>query len=180
MLTTGRPTLSRTLESIKRQSPDRLILLMDGYSEEAGRQWKESRLSGEIICLDGPNNDWGKTARNYSLQYLHTTHAMYIDDDDSYMPDAVNRVRSIISQRPNRPILFRMRYKDGKILWGYPNISYGNVGTPMFVFPTRKYGRWEGHDEDGRGEDYRFIKSTCDLYSNGPLWCTGILAKVRH
>lgn len=175
--TVGRPTLARTLQSLQGQAPEEVLLAVDGPSAAAVRIWEASGVKGRVLTLaDGPHNDWGHTARNRALAQVRTTHALYMDDDDSYEPWAMECVRAAITRHPNRPVLFRMRYPNGRLLWDKPVLECGNVSTQILVHPMLRYGAW-GERYEG---DFDFIASTCALYPEGPLWDEAVIARNRY
>ena len=119
----GRPTLERTVASVAPQlcPGDRLIVDL--------------------------NNDgaWGAHARNRQIDALQSAAdwpavewLMFLDDDDVYVPGALEAVRARVGELPADYAVhvFRMRYADGSSLWQEARILPGNVGTPMVVVPA--------------------------------------------
>lgn len=143
--TLGRPTLLNTLRSIDRQARpgDRVLVMADGPSPMARSIFKPFGRRG------GTNGRWvyeehrhlgcyGHPLRNIALEREHGRHVATIDDDDVYLPGALDAIRESACARP---VIFRMRMgRDhparGVTVWHDPRVAYGNVGTPMVVAPA--------------------------------------------
>jgi len=160
--TTGRASLRRTLESIRRQSlisGDEILLVHDGPCNASTRRlWEEFSLPGRLIVLDeGPHRDWGATARSAGQAAARGSHLLWQDDDDTYLPGAFTQIRSEIRQTPEALLLFRLAYPNGWLLWRGPQASRGNVSTQIVVLPRRCHlGQWGKHYEG----DFDFIDSS--------------------
>jgi glycosyltransferase involved in cell wall biosynthesis len=150
----GRPTLSRTVESIVTQMQPGDELLVD-------------------VNNDAP---WGHAARNRLMPRATGDFLLFLDDDDAYLPYAFDAVRSAIGQNPGRIHMFRMRYPDERELWSTQKIECGNVSTQMVVVPnkTNLLGQWGGRYEG----DFDFIASTCSQMGE-PVWCGETITLVR-
>lgn len=177
--TIGRPSLHRTLESLQGQlrDLDEVLVVGDGDPENAGRMFRASGLPGRYIPIEGPNGDYGHTPRNKAMPQALGKHLLFIDDDDTYLPGAMDSVRRAIIEHPDRPILFKMKRPDKRfndVLWTKRRVELGNVSTQMIVAPNTpaKLGVW-GHRYAG---DFDFLTSTIKHYQNGPAWRDEIIA----
>lgn len=85
---------------------------------------------------------------------------LFIDDDDAYVPGALEIVRTAVTDTYT-PHLFAMRTPEGLILGN--SLEGCMVGGPQFVLPNRpaKFGRWASHE---RGADHGFITGTLEHY----------------
>ncbi len=185
LCTIGRPTLARTLASVRSQDlrpGDQVLCVVDGVSPEAKQMFREAQLPGRVIELpEGPHGDWGHTPRNKTMHHAvwdHTTHLHHLDDDDTYAPGALATMRAAVAQAPSVPHLFRM-ISRGKPPWPErEEVRVGNLGTPMIVHPARwgRYGLWRPQ----YGGDGWFIKETCSLFEAGPVWHRDVIVRVRH
>lgn len=140
--TTGRPTLEATLRSIECWPGDEILLVGDNLSVN------DPRVT-HVQCAVG--GDWGHAERNFAMPLASRRYIAHIDDDDVYAPGARAAMAEAIKMTPGRPIIFRMRYKNGTTLWADEVIRCGNVGTPMVIvpnMPTRlgNFGSFYGGD----------------------------------
>ncbi len=172
--TIGRPSLRQTLESVIVQltARDQVFVVGDG----------ERPLAREI-CADYPRpglqyleqprvGDTGNSARELALARAEADFVSFMDDDDCYTPDAFAVLRRACAGAPTRPHVFRMDLR-GTALWRAPELSYGDVGTPMFVpvFDRERLGRWATNDFD-------FICDTVALQGE-PVWHEDLICVVR-
>lgn len=201
--TIGRPSLANTLTSLLGQlnSQDEVILVHDGPIENTtcktlidthfGIANSSASDAEEWWCLDGrgvtyhvihllegPHNDWGATARNIGLSRVNGDHILFMDDDDRYTFDGLDKVRKAINADPQAIYLFQMRCKDGQILWRDRELRCGNVGTPMLCFPrTFRYNKWKMSNT----HDFQFIDDLVHLNSNHMLvWEQEVIAFIQH
>lgn len=165
--TSGRWTLDRTLASIEPQlEPGDEIVVVHDY---------------EVTPTEGRGN----AERTEGLRRaVGTTHVAFMDDDDAYLPSALNVMREAAC---DRPVVFRM---DGTrmgvgTLWHDRQLRYCNVSTQMFLIPNRPadMGVWEPHEPSGAGgqpagSDYTFLKGCCDRMGD-PVWREEIIAVLR-
>lgn len=110
----GRPTLAATLASVSTQVQPGDEILVD-------------------VNKDSP---WGHRARNRRMPQTFGDGLMFIDDDDVYLPGALQLARLALDRHPDRMHMFKMRYENGVELWIDEEIRLGNVSTQMFVVPN--------------------------------------------
>lgn len=134
--TIGRKSLQKTLDSIETWEGDEVI----------------------VIRHEGPPSGWGGRERNEGILRASCDYLSFMDDDDLYLPghrEAMNQ--AAIENVKNHPIIFRMRYPSGRILWDEPHLRCGNVGTPMIFVPNVKemFPVWG----DRRYADFNWLNS---------------------
>lgn len=178
--TIGRPTLARCLLSVRDQDwrpGDEILLVGDGPQPVARAFWEQLDLPGRFVEVPGPYHDWGHTPRNRAIPQARGEYLMALDDDDELTPGAVAVVRAALAENPGRPHLFRMHQCfNGATVWRDREVREGNVGTPMFVTPAGRVGRYEPR----YGGDYDFIRGTVALYPPGALvWREEVICRVR-
>lgn len=148
--TTGRCSLAATIASIRPVAGDEILVI--------GRPC-ELPHSPQIRYIECDSfKDFGATERTIGIAAARGSHLAFMDDDDAYAPGARELMESAIAADPDRPVLFRMRYPSGFILWHEPVLRMGNVSTQMMLLPNdpAKLGRWQS----GRREcDYDFLAS---------------------
>ena len=191
--TLGRPTLGRMLESVQPQMgpEDEIVLLCDGPEvfdrlhrlQSLPRFWVWHRPTVDEL-RQGPGN----TQRNSCLDQ-HLAEGDYLlwgQDDDIYLPGALDAVRAAAEKHPGRPLMFRMHAWWGETLWRpslgmYPDelLRVGNVSDQMFIAPNipEKLGRFTNSYEG----DFAFISETVKLHG-GPwslVWRPEVIARCR-
>lgn len=150
----GRPTLTDTIESARSQMRD----------------------GDEILVSIQSDCPWGNAARNQLMRAARGDALMFVDDDDAYARGALDKARAAFEAEPTRMHLFRMRYPDNRILWQDARVVSGNVSTQMVVVPAGlgrrvQFGdRYEG--------DYDFIAG-CQRYWGEPAWHEDIITYLR-
>jgi glycosyltransferase involved in cell wall biosynthesis len=164
--TSGRPTLSRTLASIAPQL----------------------RPGDEIIVVRDDSGDSGDTPRADAMRRARGTHLAFLDDDDVYVPDGLEKMRRFARANPGRIGIFKMEHYDGTTHWreGEPVLRYSNVSTQNFLIPNvpEKLGRWqkqaqpESPDKTHAG-DYVFLNETIALQGREPMFVDEVTVYFR-
>lgn len=178
--TSGRPTLRRTLESIRSQTlipGDEVILIGDGPLPEVEALFREFNLPGFYMEIPGPFDDSGHTPRNMALPKATGDYILYMDDDDAYYPGGFDNIRPVIRQFPGKAFLFQVLHENGIPFWRDPVLELGRVCGLMFVHPNipGKYAKWPCR----RGGDFVFIRDTMALMKEPPLWRKEMMAVIR-
>ncbi len=112
--TIGRDSLRRTLNSIEKWEGDEIL----------------------VIQHNPPSGGWGNMERNEGIKRATCDYLAFIDDDDWYAEGHREIMDRAIKENPGKPILFRMQYPNGKILWDKPELIPGNVSTQMILVPN--------------------------------------------
>jgi glycosyltransferase involved in cell wall biosynthesis len=161
--TSGRKTLLRTLESIAGQL----------------------RPGDEVLVICDASGDAGDTARMDAMPRALGSHLTFIDDDDVYAPDALDKMRRFALEHPGCIGIFKMQHVVGTTHWraGEPALRYANVSTQNFLVPNvpGKLGRWHEIPRPGGGTyagDYAFITETADLQGD-PVFVDEVTVYVR-
>lgn len=81
-----------------------------------------------------PLGFWGHASRNKWQKYYFGDFIMNADDDDIYVPDAMEKIRSCVKE--NKLYLFKMTFGE-TTFWRTQNIEIANIGTPCGVYPNR-------------------------------------------
>lgn len=115
--TTGRKSLKKTLDSIKEWPGDEVL----------------------VIKHDPPSGYFGTEERQEGTDKAKCDYLAFIDDDDVYVQGAREIMAKALEENiQDNPILFRMQYPSGRVLWDDPELRCGNVGTPMILVPNIK------------------------------------------
>jgi glycosyltransferase involved in cell wall biosynthesis len=164
----GRPSIRMALRSIRKQNRGdiEIIVVTDGAQPAIERL---CRRYPEIRVLQGPTTRrWGHAQRMVGIQRATGRYLMFLDDDDRYARGAFDAVRAAVRRDPDRIILFRMKWRHGKI-WGRPELRLGNVGAGLVLVPNLpgKLGSWiTNHRYES---DFDFIEETVALQGE-PVW----------
>lgn len=156
----GRPTLGRTL------------LSCEG--------------ADEILVGLNRDDDYGYRARNRLTARATGDVVAYLDDDDVYLPGAIDAFRAAAEAHPGRVLLFKMRYGaagdgTGYVLWHEKVVRHGAFGTPCIVVPNLpgRLGTWRPHAGPGSGAgDYAFAAETITNLGP-PVWIDREVALIR-
>jgi glycosyltransferase involved in cell wall biosynthesis len=172
--TVGRPTLRHALASVAPQ-------LRDGDA---------------VHVLRNSDGDYGNRARNEAIAQAVTSHLCFLDDDDEWLPGALDSMRTFAEQHPDRVGIFRARY-DALGDTGAPQ-TLAHVGTPLLVVPNvrGKVGRFGPADVNDplirpprQGEtaaelaaqfsDYEFLRSTLEGLQSEPVFVAAVTTVIR-
>lgn len=165
--TYGRPSLARTLESIRSQPPmpgDEVLLIQEGgrggrLISDATQMFYDAKVPGQTWVgkpIPDPrchpwNDPIKAPPRNEAMERAQGTHIMFMDDDDIYTSDAFARIRQCAADNPERLIVCGANFPLRDI--GLTNrIGIGKTGTPSYVFPNIPpipQWRYVGHGDDG-------------------------------
>ena len=156
-----RISLAVTLESVMTQTADEDIVAVwfddNAYYDQvqglvhAARQDAKGRWRA-LMNWGDPLGACGHAGRNELLKMLDglgwTGLVASIDDDDVFLPGALQAMRDAAAEHPGRWFCFTMRGGPGSHWKGMtvpvmgPHVAPGNVGTPMIVWPAgpERYG----------------------------------------
>jgi glycosyltransferase involved in cell wall biosynthesis len=179
--TIGRPTLRDTVESIgPLEAGDEILICSDGWHRVA-YDCLPLNPACRLLIQEGPSGDWGGSARNLGLWHAQGTCIAYMDDDDVFLPGAIDAIRGDekSGEVPYRPFptLFRVRRPTvGDVLWTDPVLRWKNVTTQMLVHPNiERLPRWGAL----YGADFEFIKAIAERF-RGIRFEQQIIAEIRH
>lgn len=187
--TVGRHTLHGTIDSVipDLQPGDELLVIGDGVQPIARRAAENARAltSGGVLYgeIANPVSVYGNAQRDLGVTIADNSHLCFIDDDDRYMPGALNVIRDRVGEAPDAAHVFRAEWGSGHhaagtVLWETPELRTGNVGTPMVVLP-RNAGlpRWMAFNDRGTVSDYGWISAA--VAGLELVWHEEIVARVR-
>ena len=126
--TPGRRSLARTLQSIHYQKTyvEDVLVVGDGYSkptEELVGVFKDLGLPVRYQATT-KTRDWGHSQINYGIQHVKGDYFTYQDDDDIYLPRALEEMaRLCTSLDTPRPLLGRVKTPGWGLLWQRPGTN---------------------------------------------------------
>lgn len=109
-----------------------------------------------------PHQTGAGLTRNRAIQRVRTDWVGFLDDDDRFTPDYLERFNEALAEDPD-VIIFRMQYPDGRILPKVPEVIWSNVGISFAV--KRKYADnlfVKGENAFEQNEDYLALKKLED------------------
>jgi glycosyltransferase involved in cell wall biosynthesis len=169
--TMGRETLLDALASCS--EADEVIVVVD--DARAG-EWQP--LGDNVRVLHVPEcNRGGHSSRNHAMPHATGTHLCFLDDDDIYLPGAIEAMRK---HACDRPVIFKMDHPAHGLLWREKELTFGNVSTQMFLVPNDpdRLGVWAHHMPElpQPGGDFTFIRE-CVEKMGEPLWRDELVAR---
>lgn len=172
--TLGRPGLLEALDSIELWPGDEVLVV--GEMANLDPYIRRSDISRGVRFLHCPRgNDWGHSERNFAQSHAKGRYIANLDDDDTYAPGHRAVMADAMTRTADRPVIFRMKYPNGMVLWYWHGLVEGNIGTPMMFFPNdlSKLGTW-GHTYCG---DAAFLQ-TCKWRPEDYVWRSEIIALI--
>lgn len=217
----GRPNLEYAVASVKQQlhagdelivvSPRRPEVLKPHYDIRDDFTWVPFENGGyhpeSMRSLNtGPGYPSGGPERDAGLALARGSHVMVIDDDDLYLPHALEAARhQIETSDPAAVHIFRMRYGCSKqwrspfvknlrqgwnrgldehewALWGEPLLEIGNVGSAMCLFPNDPRIRWDRSAPGGKqneSEDFWVVKNFVVATKRRPVFVPLVIGIIK-
>lgn len=161
--TIGRPTLCNTLASLRGQ-------LLPG--DEVLVEFDEPRTG-----------NWGEKPRDRAIERAKGSHLMFMDDDDTFTPDALATVRTAVARMPDALYLFQAIWCNngapGRVRHDKPEFSGGQCPTPTIVVPRAVAPRWSVIGNNVH-QDLEYAKLCAQAtYPNIVQWIDAVICNVR-
>lgn len=182
--TIGRPTLARTLESIRAQSrysDAEIIIVADTHgplqsdvrpllTDDRIRYWE----------WDAGQHDTGSPQLHLGFGLAEGIYVLNFGDDDVYEPHAFKMIAAIIAeQQHHTPLMFKVELHPNDqrgnrgpvVLWQDRAIERFGVTGQSFVCPNdpRRMGRWV--------DDITFMRETVALHGGRIEWREELIAR---
>jgi hypothetical protein len=159
----------------------------------------------ELLVVFDTSGDWGITPRNRGIEAASGTHITFLDDDDVYLPGALDALRDFAREHPKRIGIFQMNRGLYGVVGTGSDPTLQGIASGMLLVPNIKghvgrFGPVPGTPDDGRRladypeyqeasvtavgpraerlGDYRFIVETVALQSD-PIWRSVVIQDVR-
>lgn len=174
-----RPTLAATLDSIQAAglaTGDEVLVMVD--ADHAHKPLpagvKVPRAAPVAVYYsEYSRGGWGGPARNLGIRAATGSHLLFIDDDDTYEPEALDAIRGMVAAAPDSMHIWRMVARGGLVLWRTPGMKVGNIGTPMFCVPRANAGHWTSRYQG----DFDFARSSAATMAHEPVWHRDVLVR---
>lgn len=138
--------------------------------------WPQLEPGDEVIIDTNDDSYVGHKARNRQIPRAQGDWILLIDDDDTYLRDALKIVREAVEQEPDRVHIFQVIVKSSKQpLWSEPVLREGNVSQQCVAVPRGIVARFT---EDRYEGDFDFIKAAIDELGGEPVWHEETIARV--
>lgn len=160
--TIGRPTLVNTLNSLAELGEeDDVIICCDGLVPQILDVIQDAKIpTRRSIVFHAPMaKDWGHTLRNQYSKLARGDYVLHIDDDDCYIPGALDKVRKECKESAGRLVVFGMCTAGG-VVPREKDLRFRNIGTPNGAIPNipHRWGTWANR----HGGDFDFYAG-CDF-----------------
>lgn len=183
--TIGRPTLERTLLSVTYQLglKDEVVVIGDGAQPRAAAIC--DRFGHKVRYIDGPETrEWGHAQRNLGMAEASGHYLAFMDDDDVYLPGAIETMHRAIHEHGPALYLFKIKHLGG-VIWKRADIGITDVSTQMILVANRqdRLPRWRRNADNptGGGGDYQFILETAYKWNKVYRFREEVIAEVfRH
>jgi len=183
--TAGRESLAACLQTIAQQTliyGDEVLIVGDGAQKEVEAQ--VDALGEPFRYIEGKHtNDWGHTQINQGLELAQGDWVMYTDDDDGFLPRAIEAVRARLSLGNLAPHLFRFYTNDKHLVWRLGddgNISEVLIGGHNLVTPRQVGYMGVGNWTSRYRGDFDWVRAVLDAYPRREWkWCPEILTRQR-
>jgi glycosyltransferase involved in cell wall biosynthesis len=180
--TVARPSLRQTLESIVPQlgRGDEIIVISDGKSDIA-----RDICAPYVQCVyleTEPSYVFGNKQRDYGIEKANGTHIAFCDDDDIFLPWALQSIRKAADSHPDAMFIFKVEPNGYKAvhhphLWVERTIRKGNIMSCGVVVPNRPdLPKWQ-LSPDEYAADFYFAQQCaqhCEV-----IWRDEVIARTR-
>lgn len=183
--TPGRPELENCLLSLKPQLKpgDECIVIgdtCDGPLPDTEALVRRMGSNFRYLAHNAGVHDWGHSQMNAGMREATGAALTFIDDDDVWVPGALDVIRQAFSVAPYSAHLFRFVTYHGFLCWvlkGYFVEDY--VGGHCLVCPNNPatLGKWSNRYQG----DWDFVSGTVNLLGGEMLiqWHNDIIAIAR-
>jgi hypothetical protein len=165
--TPGRRTLARTLTSITYQQDhvEDVLVVGDGYSAPTAElcEWfAEVRGLPVRYQATTRTRDWGHSQVNYGLEHVRGDYITYQDDDDIYLPRALDEMHNLMEAMPvKQPLLGRVKTPVLGLLWQRPDYTSCLDGHCLVLPNDKKKLGWMANVHHG---DQGFLQTSLAHY----------------
>lgn len=179
--TCGRQSLRRTLRRLRAEDRGDIEVVVVGDGPQPGAEeitrGESARWPSLRYLETEPTGSWGNAQRMAGIEQAKGRYLVFMDDDDLTKRGAFGAIREAVRSTPDRVLLFRMRYLDGRVLWRDQVVELGNVSTQQVVVPNQpgKVGSWL--TEDRYTSDFDFI-TECVQLQGEPVWRPEVVALI--
>jgi glycosyltransferase involved in cell wall biosynthesis len=165
LTTIGRPTLTDALKSLETQldENDNVYLFIDGIDywnlvDKQLENFEDLKFNLKITYEKQNLGFWGCGLRNKYQNNLDGDYILHCDDDDVYMDDAIEKIKSHCKDDQSINFFkFYLNYAFNHFVWNAPVLTISDIGTPSGVIPNvpEKFGTWGNR----YGGDFDFYNS---------------------
>lgn len=179
--TISRPTLRKALISARLTPEDEWVVVGDGPQPGAEAVVESLAIIPYLHYIEGPlTRNMGNEQRDIGMSLSHKDYFLFMDDDDEFVPGAVDIVRRHLREvKGPRPIIFRMHHNE-HVIWTSRMLEPGNVGTSMFCIPNvpGRLGKWSGWPNP-QTSDLEFLNDTLKYWNakSDLIWSGDVIAR---
>lgn len=161
--TPGRASLYRTLRSIAYQGllpGDDILVVGDGFHEPTKRLVEAFGPPFRYVATER-TRDWGHSQLTWGLKHVRGDIVTYQDDDDIYLPRALEEMRRLMVEHPDAPMIGRVKTPMWGLLWHEPGMKSLLDGHCLVAPNDKKKLGYVAHEYHG---DQVYISTTIEHY----------------
>ena len=181
--TVGRPSLVKMLDSLKSEllEADCLTIVFDGCQQTKTGNLSEFKCKVNIFEEPVALGFYGHGIRNkYASLLEYRTFIMHADDDDVYVKDAFEILRTACTN-PYTLYIGKVLNHERNIVPNPDHIHKYNTGTSNGIIPyeLNKKSFWK-YEYGGDGDFYEGIKREQDLLGNDTVFLPNIIYRQNR
>lgn len=176
------PWVIHSLMTQKLVPGDEILIVGDGPQQAT--QDLIDAMGPPFRYIQGPHTgDWGHSQINHAIPIAKGNFILVQDDDDGYLPRALETVRETVSKNGPVPHIFRFYTNNRLLRWlreDENKVASGLLGGHNIVCPNIPGRRGEGAWSPEYRGDYPWVEAVLNAYPRRDhTWCLPILTCQR-
>lgn len=140
LTTIGRDSLNNTLNSLVNQLTETDFITVVSDLEHNKVRTMLAAFDFKCTVQHISNNKtlgfWGHASRNRFQNFLRGDYIHNGDDDCVYAEGAIQKMKNYVTGKPVKLYIFKIKAKDGSVIWNEQKVVKGNVDTGSGLIPN--------------------------------------------
>ena len=129
----GSDFLSRAIDSVLNQTYSDFEIIIVDDNDPLGDDRKKTEKVMERYCYDETNKN-GSVARNTGIKRANGSYIAFLDDDDFYMPDRLEKCVSVLKKSSSKAVYTSVAYANEEYVYQIRNATIsGNLFTELLL-----------------------------------------------